>query len=88
MQDFSVMEKYGHEQIVYCSNKESGLKAIITIHNTTLGPAIGGTRMWNYPNVDMALKDALRLSRGMTYKAAIAGLNYGGGKAVDRKSVV
>lgn len=82
MQDFSVMEKYGHEQVVYCSNKESGLKAIIAIHNTTLGPAIGGTRMWNYPSMDMALTDALRLSRGMTYKAAIAGLNYGGGKAV------
>ena len=82
MQEFEVMEKYGHEQIVFCSNKEAGLRAIIAIHNTTLGPAIGGTRMWNYPNVDMAIKDVLRLSRGMTYKSAIAGLNLGGGKAV------
>jgi len=82
MQDFDSMEKYGHEQLMFCSNKESGLKAIIAIHNTTLGPAIGGARMWNYPSVDMAVKDVLRLSRGMTYKAAIAGLNLGGGKAV------
>lgn len=82
MQEFDVIEKYGHEQLIYCSNRESGLKAIIAIHNTTLGPAIGGVRMWNYPSVDMAVKDVLRLSRGMTYKAAIAGLNLGGGKAV------
>ena len=82
MQNFDILEKYGHEQLVFCSNRESGLKAIIAIHDTTLGPAIGGTRMWNYPNLDIAIKDALRLSRGMTYKAAIAGLNLGGGKAV------
>lgn len=82
MQNFEVMEKYGHEQIIFCSNKESGLKAIIAIHDTTLGPAIGGARMWNYPNIELAMKDVLRLSRGMTYKAAIAGLNLGGGKAV------
>jgi leucine dehydrogenase len=82
MESFELMEKYGHEQIVFCSNVESGLKAIIAIHDTTLGPALGGTRMWNYQSMDQALKDVLRLSRGMTYKAAVAGLNLGGGKAV------
>lgn len=79
---FDTIESYGHEQIVFCSNKELGLKAIIGIHNTTLGPALGGTRMWNYVNDEEALVDVLRLSRGMTYKAAVAGLNLGGGKAV------
>lgn len=82
MNNFEVLEKYGHEQVVYCSNKESGLRAIIAIHDTTLGPAIGGVRMLNYASFDEALHDALRLSRGMTYKAAISGLNLGGGKAV------
>lgn len=71
-----------HEQIVYCHDVETGLKAIIGIHNTTLGPALGGTRMWNYAHDSEALRDVLRLSRGMTYKAAISGLNLGGGKAV------
>ncbi|HFS67876.1 MAG TPA: Glu/Leu/Phe/Val dehydrogenase, partial [Flavobacteriia bacterium] len=71
-----------HEQIVFCNDKETGLKAIIGIHNTTLGPALGGTRMWQYKNEAEALKDVLRLSRGMTYKSAITGLNLGGGKAV------
>ncbi len=71
-----------HEQIVFCNDKETGLKAIIGIHNTTLGPALGGTRMWQYNNEAEALKDVLRLSRGMTYKSAITGLNLGGGKAV------
>lgn len=79
---FDLIESYGHEQVVYCSNKELGLKAIIGIHNTTLGPALGGTRMWNYTSDEEALVDVLRLSRGMTYKAAVAGLNLGGGKAV------
>lgn len=82
MIEFDILEKHGHEQLVFCSNKEAGLKAIIAIHNTILGPAIGGIRMWNYPSVDMAIKDVLRLSRGMTYKSAIAGLNLGGGKGV------
>lgn len=82
MENFEILEKYGHEQVVFCSNKESGLRAIIAIHDTTLGPALGGTRMWNYGDVNSALKDVLRLSRGMTYKAAVAGLNLGGGKAV------
>jgi len=71
-----------HEQIVFCNDKATGLKAIIGIHNTTLGPALGGTRMWQYKNEAEALKDVLRLSRGMTYKSAITGLNLGGGKAV------
>ncbi|MBL8007555.1 MAG: Glu/Leu/Phe/Val dehydrogenase [Ignavibacteria bacterium] len=79
---FDLIESYGHEQVVYCSNKELGLKAIIGIHNTTLGPALGGTRMWNYASDEEALVDVLRLSRGMTYKAAVSGLNLGGGKAV------
>ncbi len=71
-----------HEQIVFCNDKESGLKAIIGIHNTVLGPALGGTRMWNYASEWEALNDVLRLSRGMTYKSAISGLDLGGGKAV------
>ena len=71
-----------HEQIVFCNDKDTGLKAIIGIHNTVLGPALGGTRMWNYDNEWEALNDVLRLSRGMTYKSAISGLDLGGGKAV------
>lgn len=71
-----------HEQIVFCNDKDTGLKAIIGIHNSVLGPALGGTRMWNYANEWEALNDVLRLSRGMTYKSAMAGLNLGGGKAV------
>lgn len=71
-----------HEQIVFCQDKDTGLKAIIGIHNTVLGPALGGTRMWKYSNEWEALNDVLRLSRGMTYKSAISGLNLGGGKAV------
>jgi leucine dehydrogenase len=71
-----------HEQIVFCNDEETGLKAIIGIHNTNLGPALGGTRMWNYKNEAEALQDVLRLSRGMSYKAAITGLELGGGKAV------
>ena len=71
-----------HEQIVFCNDKDTGLKAIIGIHNTVLGPALGGTRMWQYNNEWEALNDVLRLSRGMTFKAAITGLNLGGGKAV------
>ncbi len=71
-----------HEQVVFCNDKDTGLKAIIGIHNTVLGPALGGTRMWNYNNEWEALNDVLRLSRGMTFKSAITGLNLGGGKAV------
>jgi leucine dehydrogenase len=71
-----------HEQIVFCQDKDTGLKAIIGIHNTVLGPALGGTRMWNYTSEWEAVNDVLRLSRGMTFKSAVAGLNLGGGKAV------
>lgn len=71
-----------HEQIIFCHDKDTGLKAIIGIHNTVLGPALGGTRMWPYQNEWEALNDVLRLSRGMTLKSAITGLNLGGGKAV------
>lgn len=78
----SQMEREGHEEVVFCSDKASGLKAIIAIHDTTLGPALGGTRMWSYASEEEALRDVLRLSRGMTYKATAAGLNLGGGKAV------
>ncbi len=81
----SLFEKVGimgHEQVVFCNDEATGLKAIIGIHNTVLGPALGGTRMWNYATEQEAITDVLRLSRGMTYKAAISGLNLGGGKAV------
>lgn len=71
-----------HEQVVFCNDSESGLKAIIAIHSTALGPATGGCRMWEYNSDEGALIDALRLSRGMTYKNAMAGLNMGGGKSV------
>ncbi len=80
---FELIEKHGdHEEVIFCHSKEAGLKAIIAIHNTALGPALGGTRMWNYANEEEALIDVLRLSKGMTYKASAAGLNLGGGKAV------
>lgn len=79
---FDQLETLGHEQVVFCSQPELGLRAIVGIHNTTLGPALGGTRMWMYGSDAEALRDVLRLSRGMTYKAAVAGLNVGGGKAV------
>lgn len=83
MFNFDLIEEHGgHEQVVLCTNKDVGLKAIIAIHDTTLGPALGGTRMWTYANDEEALIDVLRLSQGMTYKAACAGLNLGGGKAV------
>ena len=78
----SNMMLMGHEQIVFCQDTKTGLKAIIAIHDTTLGPALGGTRMWDYANEEDALHDVLRLSRGMTFKAAISGLKLGGGKAV------
>ena len=72
----------GHEQVSYFHDPTLGLKGIVAIHNTVLGPALGGCRMWNYKSEQDALIDVLRLSKGMTYKAAIAGLNLGGGKAV------
>ena len=79
---FETIEKYDYEQIVFCHDKSSGLKAIIAIHDTTLGPALGGCRMWPYESEKEAINDALRLSRGMTYKNAAASLNLGGGKTV------
>jgi len=71
-----------HEQLVYCHEPSSGYRGLIAIHNTTLGPALGGTRYWHYKTESDAVIDALRLSRGMTYKAAVAGLSLGGGKSV------
>ncbi|WP_078413706.1 branched-chain amino acid dehydrogenase [Priestia abyssalis] len=82
MEIFKYMEKYDYEQLAFCQDEQSGLKAIIAIHDTTLGPALGGTRMWTYESEDAAIEDALRLARGMTYKNAVAGLNLGGGKTV------
>jgi leucine dehydrogenase len=95
MSDISILENHSqigplfgsesfknHEQVVFCQDEETGLKAIIGIHSTVLGPALGGTRMWQYSNEADAIKDVLRLSRGMTFKASISGLNLGGGKAV------
>jgi leucine dehydrogenase len=82
MQPFEEMAKLGHEQVILCRNDEVGLRAIIAIHDTTLGPALGGCRLYDYATEADALRDVLRLSRGMTYKAAVAGLDLGGGKAV------
>jgi leucine dehydrogenase len=79
---FEYMEKHRYEQVVYFYDKTTGLKGITCIHNTTLGPALGGTRLWNYESEEAAVVDCLRLARGMTYKAAAAGLNLGGGKTV------
>ncbi|HVY44333.1 MAG TPA: Glu/Leu/Phe/Val dehydrogenase [Minicystis sp.] len=79
---FEELCRKDHEQVVFCQDKETGLRAIIAVHDTTLGPALGGTRFWAYPDEASALRDVLRLSRGMTYKSAAAGLNLGGGKAV------
>lgn len=82
MEVLNKMVKYGHEQVTMYSDPESGLRAIIAIHDTTLGPSCGGTRMWPYASEAEALADALRLSQAMTYKSAAAGLNLGGGKGV------
>ena len=82
MKTLSSMEEMGHEQVVHCYDPTTKLRAIIAIHNTTLGPALGGCRFWDYPSEEDALFDVLRLSRGMTYKSAVAGLALGGGKAV------
>lgn len=82
METFEKLAEMGHERVLLCSNPDVGLQAIIAVHSTVLGPGLGGVRMWPYKNSAEAIKDALRLSRGMTYKAAAAGLNLGGGKAV------
>lgn len=82
MKLFETMQSLGHEQVVCCYDKSTGYRGVIAIHDTTLGPALGGCRFWNYASDDEAITDALRLSRGMTYKNAVAGLNLGGGKSV------
>ncbi|MDN3651430.1 Glu/Leu/Phe/Val dehydrogenase [Thalassotalea ponticola] len=82
MSVFNLSDFDHHEQVIYCSDQETGLRAIIAVHNTNLGPAAGGCRFWDYENEQDALKDVLRLSKGMTYKNAMAGLKLGGGKAV------
>ena len=79
---FELIGEHRHEQVSLWSEPETGYRGVVAIHNTTLGPALGGTRMWAYENDLEALIDVLRLSRGMTYKAAVAGLNLGGGKSV------
>ena len=82
MDTFADMQTMGHEQMVLCHEPSCGYLGIIAIHDTTLGPALGGTRYWQYASSDEAMTDALRLSKGMTYKAAVAGLSLGGGKSV------
>ncbi|MEO5510759.1 MAG: Glu/Leu/Phe/Val dehydrogenase [Longimicrobiales bacterium] len=82
MEIFNLMAEHDHEQLVFCYEPVAGYRGIIAIHDTTLGPALGGTRFWNYNSDAEAIIDALRLARGMTYKAAVAGLNLGGGKSV------
>ena len=87
---FNHSEFDNHEQVVFCSDAETGLKAIIAVHSTALGPAVGGCRLWQYESDEAAVNDVLRLSRGMTYKNAMAGLPLGGGKSViigDAKSI-
>src|ERR1700728_1695490 len=76
------MDLSGFKKLLFCNDSNVGLKAIIAIHSTALGPAVGGTRMWTYASEHDAAMDALRLARGMTYKYAAAGINLGGGKAV------
>jgi len=82
MKAMEYMVRHGHEQLVFCHDPGAGLRALIAIHDTTLGPALGGVRVWDYASEDDAVLDALRLARAMTYKAALAGLHLGGGKAV------
>jgi len=79
---FEMMAEMGHEQVMFCCDEAAGYRGIIAIHSTRLGPAVGGTRFWNYATEDEAILDALRLSRGMTYKCAAAGVPRGGGKSI------
>jgi len=81
-QTLETMARLGHKKVVFCNDRDTGLRAIIAVHSTQLGPATGGLRMWPYASEEDAVLDALRLSRGMTYKYAAAGVNLGGGKAV------
>ncbi len=82
MRIFDKLAEYRHEQLVLCHDHSTGLRAVIAVHDTTLGPALGGCRMWPYESEEEAIVDALRLARGMTYKAAVSGLDFGGGKSV------
>ena len=82
MSPFEMMKTLGYEQVSLCQDEAAGYRAVIAIHSTRLGPAVGGARLWQYANEEEAFIDALRLSRGMTYKSALAGLPFGGGKAV------
>lgn len=82
MKIFDTLATMGHEEVVLCSDPSCGYRGIIAVHSTRLGPALGGTRFWSYADDEAALTDALRLSRGMTYKNAVAGLNLGGGKSI------
>lgn len=82
MEVLGLVSQMGHQEVVFCHDAETKLKAIIAVHDTTLGPALGGCRMWDYASEEEAITDVLRLSRGMTYKAAVAGLHLGGGKSV------
>ena len=77
-----MIAEMGHEQLVFCRDDDAGYRGIIATHSTALGPAVGGTRFWNYPREEDAIIDALRLSRGMTYKCAAAGMALGGGKSI------
>src|SRR2546430_7075577 len=79
---FSKLVEHDYQQVLFCNDNSAGLRGIIAIHNTTLGPALGGVRMRPYASEDDALEDVLRLARGMTFKAAISGVNFGGGKSV------
>ena len=82
MKLFDTLATFGHEQLVLSNDSSAGYRGIVAIHSTVLGPALGGTRFWNYASDEDAITDALRLARGMTYKNAVAGLNLGGGKSV------
>jgi leucine dehydrogenase len=82
MKLFDTLAEMGHEEIAMCSDPSVGYRGILAVHSTKLGPALGGTRFWNYATDEEAITDALRLSRGMTYKNAVAGLNLGGGKSI------
>lgn len=82
MKLFETVKEMGHEQVLFCHDKDLDFKAIIALHDTSLGPAMGATRLWSYASEQDALRDVLRLSRGMTYKAACANIPVGGGKAV------
>src|SRR5213076_301257 len=82
MKLFDMLAEMGHEEVVMCSDPSAGYRGILAVHSTKLGPALGGTRFWQYATDEEAITDALRLSRGMTYKNAVAGLHLGGGKSI------